>query len=241
MWQAQHLEHFHRGPRKSGDKWWLWAPPRFAWRTRHLEHLRLVLRGRRSIWSTFIEVRGSPATSDDFGRCSFCVAGAALGAPQVRFAWQAQHLEHLKLVLRGRCSTWSTFRTTPSTLQHHTHTPSSRQHHLQDNTIFTTSTHFSSTQPHQHITIYATPFTQHHLLHNTIYTRSSDIGRCSIWSTAILSLCLIPADTPFAIVRCGLFGCPKTLLTCGVIRSYNCLFSSRHDIYWKVPETSSWR
>ena len=87
----------------------------------HLEHLRFVLRGRRSTWSTFIEVRGSPATSDDFGRgvvCaagaalgappagfawqahwstsgSFCVAGAALRAPQARFAWQAQHLEHL--------------------------------------------------------------------------------------------------------------------------------------------------
>ena len=71
-----------------------------------------VLRGRRSTWSTFIEV-GSLATSEAFGRrlvlrgrCStwgisgsFCMAGAALGAPQVRFTWQVQHLEHLH---RGR-------------------------------------------------------------------------------------------------------------------------------------------
>ena len=46
--------------------------------------------------------------------------------------------------------------------------------------------------------------------------------------------CPIPADTPFVIPHCGLLvlcsviltystavGCPKTLLTCGVIRSYN--------------------
>ena len=38
----------------------------------------------------------------------FCVAGAALGAPQFRFAWQVLHLEHLSVILRGRCSTWRT-------------------------------------------------------------------------------------------------------------------------------------
>ena len=42
-------------------------------------------------------------------RC-VCVAGAALRAPQFHFAWQAQHLEHLGLILRGRCSMWSTSR-----------------------------------------------------------------------------------------------------------------------------------
>ena len=67
---------------------------------------RLALRGRRSTWSTFIEVRGSPATIDPSGVPSFrvalgappapfCVAGAALGAPQARLAWQVQHLAHL--------------------------------------------------------------------------------------------------------------------------------------------------
>ena len=94
----------------------------FAWQVQHLEHLRFVLRGSCSTWTTFIEVRGSPVTIDYFGRhlvlCgrrstwstsgSFCVAGAALGAPPARFAWQVQHLEHLRLVLRGRRSTWST-------------------------------------------------------------------------------------------------------------------------------------
>ena len=86
---------------------------RFAWQAQHSEHLRLVLRGRRSTWSTFLEVGGSLATSDANGcrlvwrgRCStwstsgsFFVAGAALGAAQARFVWQAQHLEHLR---RGR-------------------------------------------------------------------------------------------------------------------------------------------
>ena len=37
-----------------------------------------------------------------------CVAGAALGAPQAHFAWQAQHLQYLSLILHGRCSTRST-------------------------------------------------------------------------------------------------------------------------------------
>ena len=45
-----------------------------------LEHLRLVLRGRRSTWSI---------------SSSFCVAGTELVASPARFAWQAQHLEHL--------------------------------------------------------------------------------------------------------------------------------------------------
>ena len=101
----------------------LGAPPaRFAWQAQHLEPLWLVLRGRRSTWSTFTEVRGSPATIDYIGRrfgwrgrCSIwgpsgssCVAGTALGAPPARFSWQVQHLEPLWLVLHGRRSTWST-------------------------------------------------------------------------------------------------------------------------------------
>ena len=71
----------------------------FAWQAQHLEHRQFVLHGRRSTWSIFIQVRGSPATIDCFGRRlvlrgrrstwstsgSFCVAGAALGAPHARF------------------------------------------------------------------------------------------------------------------------------------------------------------
>ena len=140
-------------------------------------------RGRCSTWNTFIEVRGSPATIDYFGRrlvlitlgaASFCAASAALGAPPARFAWQAQHLQHLRLVLRGKCSTGSisvaycgaclsrsnhlhnTINTTPAT-QHHQH-----------NTISTSS----STQHHQHNTIYASPSTRHHL-HSIINTTPS--------------------------------------------------------------------
>ena len=52
-WQAQHLEHLHRGPRKSAT-------------IDDFGH-RLVLRGRRSTWST---------------SGSFCLASAALGTPQ---------------------------------------------------------------------------------------------------------------------------------------------------------------
>ena len=105
-WQVQHLEHLHRGPRKClATIDYIGRRFVFAWQVQHLEHLwlvfrgsrgawssfRLVLRGRCSTWSTFIEGRGSPATID----YSFCVAGAALGAPLAHFEWQAQHLEHL--------------------------------------------------------------------------------------------------------------------------------------------------
>ena len=99
----------------------------------HLEHLSLILRGRRSTWSTSVSfcvagaALGAPpspfcAASAARGETSaevrrglstvdagcVCVAGTALGAPQPHFAWQAQHLEHLSLILRGRCCTRST-------------------------------------------------------------------------------------------------------------------------------------
>ena len=279
-WQAQHLEHLHRGLRKSGDEWWLWAPPPFAWQAQHLEHLRFVLRGRRSTWNTFIEVCGSPATSDDFGRrlvlrrrCStwstsgwFCMAGAALEASQLRFA--------------GHFLKAQTIHTTPSTLHHH------QTHHHQDNTISTTP----STQSHQHITIYTTSSTQHHLhyiintthlhyiiiKHNIINThhlrgkrvtcahwkrvtctlkaghlrtlkashlrtlsghvRTLMLGglgwggvgwgawtslplTCSLPGAALGALPAILALLPHSMTY-STVGCPKTLLTCGVIRSY---------------------
>ena len=184
--QAQPLKHLHRGPRKSGDKWWLWASPCFAVQVQHLEHLRLVLRGWHAQPLEHLHrVRGSPATSDDFGRrqvlrgrrstwsisSPFCVAGPALGAPQARFAWQAQHLEHLPARLRGSCSTWSTIHTTPSNyIIRHTiiNTTPSPQHH-QHNLINTTS----STHYHLHSIIYTMPSTQHDP-HNTVYTTSSN-------------------------------------------------------------------
>ena len=48
----------------------------------HLEHLLVI------------EVRGRPAAIEILGAASFSVAGAALGAPPARFAWQVQRLEH---------------------------------------------------------------------------------------------------------------------------------------------------
>ena len=176
-WQVQHLEHLHRGPRKSGDNGLLWAPLRFcvagaalgtlqarlAWRAQHLEHLRRIWRGRCSTWSTFIEVRGSPATSDYFGRrlvlrgrCStwstsglFGVAGAALGAPQACFALAGQHWKHLSCVLRGMFlqrsnHLHSIITTTPAT-QHHL------QHHLHNIINTTPSTHIITYWQVQHL------------------------------------------------------------------------------------------
>ena len=129
VWQAQHLEILGASSYKSAEVrrrvMTLGATPfcvagaalgaphqaRIPRQWQHLEHLKfLLLCGRRST-CTFKEVRGSPATSDDFG-ChpvlrgrrstwstssgSYSVAVAALGAPQVPFVvWQAQHL-HLQ-------------------------------------------------------------------------------------------------------------------------------------------------
>ena len=114
----------------------------------------------------------------------------------------------------------NTMYTTPSTLQ------------FQHNTIYTT---WSNTTSSTH-TIYTTPSTQHHP-HNPIYTTSSHTGRCSTWSTAILPLlphsCWYPSCySSLWFVLCSVsltystLGCPKTLLTCGVIRSYNFDFRS---------------
>ena len=112
-----------------------------------------------------------------------CVAGTALGAPQPHFAWQAQHLEHLSLILRGRCYTRSTsvsfcvagaargapaersaeVRRRLSTVM------GSFKGYCSIIIPFCTSTHH-----HLHTTIYTTLSTQHHLhyiiKHNIINT-----------------------------------------------------------------------
>ena len=106
----------------------------FAWQAQHLEHLSFILRSRCSTRSTATEARGSPATIEYCGRrprlrgrsntwtasASFCMAGSTSRevrespatieycGRRLRFAWQAHHLEHLSLILRGRRSTWST-------------------------------------------------------------------------------------------------------------------------------------
>ena len=139
------------------------------------EHVGLILRGRSSTWSTSV---------------SFCAAGAALGAPKFHFAWQAQHWKHLSCVLRLR---GNTINTTPST-QHHQH-----------NIICTTP----STQHHQDNTIDTTPSIQHQL-HNIIHTTPSALHHHILAGAGLGALpfypfCLIPADTPLVILRCGLF------------------------------------
>ena len=85
-----------------------------------------------------------------------------------------------------------------STHTHHLHYISIHQQHHIINTT-------SSTHHHLQNTIYTTPSTQHHP-HNTIYTdtTSSNIGRCSTWSTAILPLLPHSCWFPF-FLRCGLF------------------------------------
>ena len=89
-----------------------------------------------------------------------------------------------------------------------------------------------STQHHLHyITkltiINTTPSTQHHQ-HNIIkHWQVQHLGHCHLTPSASFLLISL-----FVFLRCGLFfvfvsltystvGCPKTLLTCGVIRSYN--------------------
>ena len=148
------------------------------------------------------------------------MAGAALGAPQPRLAWQAQHLQHLQLVFRGKCSTWSTsgsfcvagaaleasqlriarhfFRsqtihTTPSTLRHQT------QHHQHTHIIYTTS----STQHHQHNLTNTSPSTQHHL-HNSINTTPSTQHHLHYtikhWQVQHLEHCHITPSASFLLI-----------------------------------------
>ena len=123
----QHLEHLHRGPRKSGDDWSplplgtaLGAPPaRFAWQAQHLEQLQARFEWQvqhleqlqaRFVWQVqhLEHLHRGPITF--LGAASFCVARAALGVPPARFAWQAQHspqarfewqVHHLEHLHRG--------------------------------------------------------------------------------------------------------------------------------------------
>ena len=100
---------------------------RSAWQAQHLEHLKFVLRGKRSTWST---------------SSSFCVAGAALGAPSA---------------------------------QRHLHYSITHTHHLQDNTIFKTTSSQHQHTSHQHNLINTSPSTQHHLHNTTYYTTPSTL------------------------------------------------------------------
>ena len=86
MWQAWHLRYLHRCPRKLGDD----GGPMDA---------DCLLRGRRGAFSTFgtfIDVRGSLATTvDPWTPTVFYVAGVTLSAPEARCVWQAWHFRYL--------------------------------------------------------------------------------------------------------------------------------------------------
>ena len=217
-------------------------------------------RGRCSTWSTSGSF-GRAGAALGAPQARFCMTGAALEASQLRIAghffkiFKAQTTHTTPSTLHHQTyhhqdNTISTTSSTQSHQQNLISTSPTRQHHLH-NTIYTTSsTHTiyttwsnttsstqtiyttSSTQPHQHITIYIAPST----VHNTICTTPSTQHHLHYiikhWQVQHLLHCnIIPADTPFVILRCGFFcsvsltystvGCPKTLLTRGVIRSYN--------------------
>ena len=175
---------------------------RFSWQAQHSEHLQLVLRGTCSTCLRLV-LHGRCSTLSTSG--SFCMAGAALEACQLRIA---RHFFKAQTIY------------TPSSNTPSSNTPSSRQHHLHNiiNTI-------SPTQPHQLIN--TSPSTQHHLHYIIKHWQVRHLGHCHLTPSASFLLISL-----FVFLRCGLFfvfvslaystvGCPKTLLTCGIIRPYN--------------------
>ena len=75
------------------------APRHFAWQARHLVTSTFVLRGRTALgwlwWRAWAPLFAR-------GAAALCVAGAALGDIDLRFAWQLWHLLTSTFVLRGR-------------------------------------------------------------------------------------------------------------------------------------------
>ena len=125
----------------------------FARQVQHAEHLSFILRGRCSTRSTSV---------------SFCVAGAARGAPQERSAEVWRRLSTVFLSFKGSCSIILPFCTSTHHHLHNTiYTPPSTLHR-RHNTIYTTS---SNTTSSAH-TIYTTSSTQHRQ-HNLINTSPS--------------------------------------------------------------------
>ena len=74
----------------------------FAWQVQHMEHLSFILHGRVPRQGAAREASSERSGEGQrrlitMGAGCFCVAGAALGAHQLHFAWQGQHLEHLQI------------------------------------------------------------------------------------------------------------------------------------------------
>ena len=111
------VDHLQRGPRKSGDDWVLWTPAAFAWQAQHLEHLRLILRGRRSTWSTsnttspthaiYITsstqhhqhnlINTSPSTQHPLHNTIYTTSSKQHHLHYIITYWKVQHLEHFHL------------------------------------------------------------------------------------------------------------------------------------------------
>ena len=96
-----------------------------TWQAWHFQHRRRDMCGRRGTFGTFMDVRGSSATTvDPWTPTVFYVAGVTLSAPPARCVWQAWRFWYLhrcprKLgddggpmdadcLLRGRRDTFST-------------------------------------------------------------------------------------------------------------------------------------
>ena len=177
----------------------------FAWQVQHSEHLQGGPRGLRKSGQVSMDFAATE-TNAQLGSTKRKEHHAAKPRPS------GQHSYALVLAQPSYPSAHLhiTIYPTPST-QHHLHYIVSTCQHY---TICTPSTHTicttsSSTQPHQHITIYITPSTQHHL-HNIIHTTPSTLYHHILAGAALGALpcypfCLIPADTPLVILRCGFF------------------------------------
>ena len=76
----------------SVEAWGLGRRCLLSWQACHLQHLRFHLRGRRATFSTYIDVCGSVAPGTPL---RFVVAGVALAAPHIPFAWQACYFQRL--------------------------------------------------------------------------------------------------------------------------------------------------
>ena len=114
---------------------------------------------------------------------------------------------------------------------HTIYTTSATPHH--QHILINTS---RSTSHHLHNTNYTTPSTQHHLHYIIKHWQGQHLEHCHLTPSA--SFPLIPL---FVFLLCGLFfvfvsltystvGCPKALLTCGVIRPYNARLFFRLEV-----------
>ena len=169
-----------------------------------MEHLSLILRGRRSTWSTSVSfLRGKCSTRST--SVSFCVAGAA-----------RRRLSTVMASFKCSCSIIIPFCTSTHHHLHNTiYTPPSTLHR-RHNTIYTTSSNATSSTH----TIYTTSSnttsaTQPHL-HNTICTTSSTQHPPSTLQVQHLEHCHLTPSASFLLIPLLLFFLAACSLFCFV-------------------------